>query len=152
EETSVDTENSRDGIGANRRTGEYIGGGALLGAVIGAIVGGGKGAAIGAGAGAAAGAGTQILTRGRTVSVPAESLITFRLEEPLRVRPAGLRGNGSDSGVRGNAPSTPAYRQGWRDGQSDLQRGTQRNPWNNNSWNDDQDHRDYIAGYHDARQ
>lgn len=75
----------RDGIGKNRRTGKYIGGGAAIGAVIGAIAGGGKGAAIGAGVGAGAGAGTQVLTRGKSVKVPAESLLTFRLEQPLEL-------------------------------------------------------------------
>lgn len=75
----------RDSIGKNKRTAEYIGGGAALGAIIGAIAGGGKGAAIGAGAGAAAGAGTQVLTRGKKVKVPAESLLTFRLEQPLEM-------------------------------------------------------------------
>jgi len=65
--------------------------------VIGAITGGGKGAAIGAGAGAAAGAGTQLLTRGRSVSVPAESLLTFRLGQDLAVGVAdtGFMRNGS---------------------------------------------------------
>lgn len=82
----------RDGIGTNQRTGEYVGGGALLGAIIGAIAGGGKGAAIGAGAGAAAGVGTQVLTRGRNVNVPAESLLTFRLEQPLQM---GAADNGT---------------------------------------------------------
>jgi hypothetical protein len=57
----------------------------VLGTIIGAIAGGGKGAAIGAAAGAAAGAGTQTITRGRDVKVPAESLITFRLDRPLTV-------------------------------------------------------------------
>ena len=75
----------RDGIGKNKRTAEFIGGGAVLGAIIGAIAGGGKGAAIGAAAGAGAGAGTQILTRGKTVKVPAESLLTFRLEQPIEM-------------------------------------------------------------------
>ena len=75
----------RDGIGVNKRTGTFVGGGALLGAIIGGIAGGGKGAAIGAGAGAAAGAGTQVLTRGSNVKVPAESLLTFRLEQPLQM-------------------------------------------------------------------
>ena len=86
----------RDGIGANKRTGEFLGGGALVGAIIGAIAGGGRGAAIGAGAGAAAGAGTQLLTRGRNVKVPAESLLTFRLEQPLEMGPAdnGVTRNG----------------------------------------------------------
>ena len=73
----------KPGLGANKRTGEYVGTGAVLGAIVGAIAGGGKGAAIGAGAGAAAGAGVAV-TSGRTVEVPSESLLTFRLLEPLR--------------------------------------------------------------------
>lgn len=76
---------ARSGIGANRRTGEFVGGGAILGTIIGAIAGGGKGAAIGAAAGAAAGAGGQVLTRGRDVRVPAESVITFQLDRPLLI-------------------------------------------------------------------
>jgi hypothetical protein len=80
---SSTTSSQRDGIGKNKRTGEFIGGGAALGAIIGAIAGGGRGAAIGAAAGAGAGAGTQILTRGKTVKVPAESVLTFRLEQPI---------------------------------------------------------------------
>jgi hypothetical protein len=75
----------RDGIGANKRTAEYVGGGAVLGTIIGAIAGGKKGAAIGAVAGAGAGAGAQVLTRGKKVDVPAESLLTFRLEKSLRM-------------------------------------------------------------------
>jgi YmgG-like glycine-zipper protein len=82
----------KEGLGKNERTGKYVGGGAVLGAIIGAITGGGKGAAIGAGAGAAAGAGVQVLTRGKSVDVPSESLLTFRLSEPLR---AGLQDRGS---------------------------------------------------------
>jgi hypothetical protein len=70
-------------LGANKTTGEYVGGGALLGTIVGAIAGGGKGAAIGAAVGAAAGAGTQIATHGKTVNVPAESLLTFQLTQPL---------------------------------------------------------------------
>jgi hypothetical protein len=72
--------------GGNRRIGEFAGGGAVLGAIIGAIAGGGKGAAIGAGAGAGAGAVTGIVTRGKEVHVPAESVIRFRLDRPLRLR------------------------------------------------------------------
>ncbi len=75
----------QEGVGANRRTATYTGGGAAVGAVIGAIAGGGKGAAIGAGAGAGAGALTQILTRGKSVRVPAESVLEFRLDSPLRI-------------------------------------------------------------------
>jgi hypothetical protein len=73
------------GLGANKRTAEYTGGGAAIGAIIGAIAGGGKGAAIGAGAGAGAGALTQILTKGKAIRVPAESVLTFRLDTPLRI-------------------------------------------------------------------
>jgi hypothetical protein len=72
--------------GGNRRIGEFAGGGAVLGAIIGAIAGGGKGAAIGAGAGAGAGAMTGIVTRGKELRVPAESIIRFRLDRPLRLR------------------------------------------------------------------
>jgi hypothetical protein len=81
----------RDGLGKNKRTGKYVGGGAVIGSIIGAIAGGGKGAAIGAAAGAAAGAGTQVLTRGKSIKTPAESLLTFRLEQPLQV---GITDNG----------------------------------------------------------
>jgi hypothetical protein len=78
----------KSGIGANKRTAEYTGGGAALGGIIGAIAGGGRGAAIGAGAGAGAGALTQILTKGRSIKVPAESVLTFSLDKPLRVTAA----------------------------------------------------------------
>jgi hypothetical protein len=75
----------KSGVGANKRTAEFAGGGAGLGAIIGAIAGGGKGAAIGAGAGAGAGALTQILTKGKAIRVPAESVLTFKLDKPLRI-------------------------------------------------------------------
>ena len=78
-------ERGKSGVGANRRTGEFSGGGAAIGAIIGAIAGGGKGAAIGAGSGAGAGALTQILTKG-TIKVPVETVLTFQLDQPLHVR------------------------------------------------------------------
>lgn len=78
----------RDGIGANKRTAEMVGGGTALGTLIGAIAGGGKGAAIGAASGAAAGAGTQILTRGKAVKIPAESTLRFKLDQPLQLSAA----------------------------------------------------------------
>jgi hypothetical protein len=79
------TKQGKSGVGANKRTAGYTGGGAALGAIIGAIAGGGKGAAIGAGAGAGAGALAQILTKGRSIKVPAESVLTFNLDKPLKV-------------------------------------------------------------------
>ena len=78
---------NRQGVGANRRTAEYAAGGSGLGALLGAIVGGGKGAAIGAGAGGAGGLLTQIFTRGKAVRVSAESVMTFRLDRTLVLRP-----------------------------------------------------------------
>jgi len=75
----------KSGVGKNERTAKYMGGGAVLGTIIGAIAGGGKGAAIGAAAGAGAGAATQTMTRGSSVKVPSESLLTFRLDRPLVV-------------------------------------------------------------------
>jgi hypothetical protein len=77
---------SDTGIGKNKRTAEAIGGGAAIGTLIGAIVGGGKGAAIGAVIGAAGGAGAQVLTRGREVRVPAETVLNFRLDRPVMLR------------------------------------------------------------------
>ncbi len=79
---------SHGGIGANRRTAEMVGGGALLGTLIGAIGGGGKGAAIGAVAGAAGGGTVQAITRGEQVRVPSETVLTFRLDQAERLYPA----------------------------------------------------------------
>ena len=76
---------SKQGLGENKRTAKYVGGGAVLGSIIGAIAGGGKGAAIGAAVGAAGGAGTQVMTRGGSVRVPSESVLTFRLNQQLNV-------------------------------------------------------------------
>jgi hypothetical protein len=78
----------REGLGKNKRTAEMVGGGAVLGTLIGAVAGGGKGAAIGAATGAAAGAGAQVLTRGKSVKVPAESKLKFQLDQPLNLRAA----------------------------------------------------------------
>jgi hypothetical protein len=102
----IDVRNS--GIGNNQDTIEHVGGGALLGTVIGAITGGAKGAAIGAAAGAAVGAGTQVLTHGRQVWVPAESLITYRLRSGLDL---GVQDTGYDrNGVHyHHYPGEPGY-------------------------------------------
>ena len=51
------------------------------------MAGGGKGAGIGALAGGAAGAIGQTVTRGSKVHVPAETVLTFQLEQPLRLAP-----------------------------------------------------------------
>jgi hypothetical protein len=78
-------ERGKEGVGANKRTAKFAGSGAAIGAIIGAIAGGGKGAAIGAGSGAGAGALGEIVTKGSSVKVPVESVLTFRLESPVRI-------------------------------------------------------------------
>jgi hypothetical protein len=73
----------REGLGANERTGKFAAGGAVLGGIIGAIAGGGKGAAIGLVSGAAAGAGAEVATRGRSLDIPSEAVLHFRLDHPI---------------------------------------------------------------------
>lgn len=77
--------NDKDNVGVNKRTGKFVGGGALFGTILGAVAGGGKGAGIGALAGGAAGAVGQVATRGKRVYLPSESVLTFQLREPLRL-------------------------------------------------------------------
>jgi hypothetical protein len=116
----------KDSVGANRRTAEHVGGGAAIGAIIGAITGGKKGAAIGGAVGAAGGAGVQVLTRGKSVKVPSESLVTFRLEQPLRtgVSDRGFSRNGwhYHPGYGTEAGNTAAYDAGLQAGRADRQR------------------------------
>jgi hypothetical protein len=83
----------KEGIGKNKRTGEYVGGGALAGTLIGAIAGGGKGAAIGALAGGATGAGAQTITKGSQVNIPAETQLQFRLTNDVALRGGGYYNN-----------------------------------------------------------
>ena len=81
----VSSDYSLKGKGRGSDTAKKVGGGAVAGAIIGAIAGGGKGAAIGAGVGSAAGAGVQVLTKGQQVKVPSETLLEFRLQQPVTV-------------------------------------------------------------------
>ena len=60
----------------------------------GALAGGGTGALIGAGAGAAAGTGVAVLTGKKNVSIPAETLLTFALRDPLTIPAANLASQG----------------------------------------------------------
>jgi hypothetical protein len=75
------------GIGANKRTAEMIGGGAVIGTIIGAIVGHGKGAAIGGAVGAGGGAAAQVLTKGKQVIIPAETVLKFSLDQAVTLAP-----------------------------------------------------------------
>jgi hypothetical protein len=85
-ETSDFVQQGKQGLGTNKRTAEFTGGGGVLGTILGAVAGGGKGAAIGALSGAAAGVATQSLTRGKAVRIPAETVMRFRLEAPVHIR------------------------------------------------------------------
>ena len=81
----VSSDYSLKGKSQGASTAKKVGGIAAAGAIIGAIAGGGKGAAIGAAAGGATGAGVQVLTKGEQVKVPSETLLEFRLQQPVTV-------------------------------------------------------------------
>lgn len=84
----IETKGYKQGsVGANKTTAKYAGGGAVAGALIGALAGGGKGAAIGILAGGAAGTGAQVLTSGKKIHVPAETVLTFKTAQPLELDP-----------------------------------------------------------------
>src|SRR5262250_930026 len=85
----VSSDYNVQGKGQGASTAKKVGGIAAAGAIIGAIAGGGKGAAIGAAAGGATGAGVQVLTKGEQVKVPSETLLEFRLQQPVTITPAG---------------------------------------------------------------
>ena len=70
------------GRGEGSNTAKKIIGGAGLGALIGGLAGGGKGAGIGVLAGAAGGTAIAASKKGEQLSIPSESLIEFRLEQP----------------------------------------------------------------------
>ncbi len=77
---------SKEGNGRGKNTAEKVGGGAAVGAILGGIFGGGKGAGIGAAAGGGLGAGANGVTRGQQVQIPSETLVRFRLSNPITVR------------------------------------------------------------------
>jgi len=75
------------GSGEGKHTARDVVGGAGLGALIGGLAGGGKGAGIGVLAGAAGGTALAASKRGEQISIPSESLIEFRLEQPASLPP-----------------------------------------------------------------
>jgi hypothetical protein len=70
------------GKGEGGNTAKKVIGGAGLGALIGGIAGGGKGAGIGALAGAGAGTAVAASKKGQQLTIPSESLLEFRLQQP----------------------------------------------------------------------
>lgn len=71
--------------GKGKRTALFAGGGAGFGALVGGLAGGGKGALIGGLAGAGAGTAGSALTGNKEIFLPAETLLTFRLEHSVHV-------------------------------------------------------------------
>jgi hypothetical protein len=71
--------------GKGKRTAGFVGGGAGGGALIGGLAGGGKGALIGGLLGAGAGTAGAAFTGNKDISIPAESVVTFNLTEPITV-------------------------------------------------------------------
>lgn len=70
------------GKGEGGNTTKKVLGGAGLGALIGGIAGGGKGAGIGALAGAGAGTAVAASKKGQQLTIPSETLLEFRLQQP----------------------------------------------------------------------
>jgi len=77
------------GKGEGGETTKKVLGGAGLGALIGGIAGGGTGAAIGAVSGAAVGTGVAASKKGEQLSVPSETLLEFRLQQPASLPAPG---------------------------------------------------------------
>jgi hypothetical protein len=72
--------------GQGKRTAKIAGGGAIVGGLVGAIAHGSKGALIGVAAGAGAGAiGAAATNKVQDVVLPENSIVTFRLSEPVTV-------------------------------------------------------------------
>jgi outer membrane lipoprotein SlyB len=77
------------GKGEGGNTAKKVVGGAGLGALIGGIAGGGKGAGIGAAAGAATGTAVAGAKKGQQLQIPSETLLEFRLQQPVSLPVAG---------------------------------------------------------------
>jgi hypothetical protein len=73
------------GKGEGSNTAKKVVGGAGLGALIGGIAGGGAGAGIGALVGVAGGTAIAASKKGQQLSIPSESLLEFRLAQPVRL-------------------------------------------------------------------
>lgn len=77
------------GKGEGKKTAGKIIGGAGLGALIGGIAGGGTGAAIGVAVGAVGGTAIAASKKGEQLQISSESLLEFRLQQPVKLPVAG---------------------------------------------------------------
>jgi hypothetical protein len=80
------TDRTQTSKGKGKRSAGMIGGGGAAGALIGGLAGGGKGAAIGAIVGAGGGTAGAGLTGNREIVFPAETVLTFKLLDPLEIK------------------------------------------------------------------
>lgn len=84
---NIETESfDQTSTGKGKRTAGMVVGGTGAGAAIGGLAGGGKGAAIGALVGAGAGT-VGAATGNRDITLPAESALSFKLNQPLTLKP-----------------------------------------------------------------
>jgi hypothetical protein len=97
---------SKSQKGKGSRTAKIGGGSAAGGALIGGLAGGGKGAAIGALVGGGAGVAGSAMTGNKELELPAEAALTFRLAQPITLKPGStpVESAGSRSQVPSDNP------------------------------------------------
>ena len=72
--------------GKGKRTAAFIGGGTGLGMLIGGVASGGVGLLIGGLSGAGAGTLGAAFTGNKDIDIPAETVMTFRLDQPIQLQ------------------------------------------------------------------
>lgn len=83
----IDTSSlTRTKKGKGKRTAGFIGGGSGLGMLIGGVATGGVGLLVGGLAGAGAGTGVAAFTGNKDITIPAESVVNFKLAQPIHLR------------------------------------------------------------------
>ena len=83
----IDTSSlTRTKKGKGKRSAAFIGGGAGLGMLVGGVATGGVGLLVGGLAGGGAGTLGAAFTGNRDIKLPAETILTFRLADPIELR------------------------------------------------------------------
>jgi hypothetical protein len=72
--------------GKGKRTAAFLGGGTGLGMLIGGVASGGVGLLVGGLAGAGAGTAGAAFTGNKDINIPAESVVSFKLERSIQLR------------------------------------------------------------------